>query len=39
MIYEIFKKYSQTSKKKKLIITVINSLHINDSQKNLYFWK
>ncbi len=36
MIYEIFKKYSQTSKRKKIIITIINSLHINDSQKNLY---
>lgn len=36
MILNIFKKYSETSKKKKIVITIIENLHINEKQKTLY---
>lgn len=36
MILKIFKKYSEFSKKKKLVFTLIENLNINDKQKNLY---
>lgn len=36
MILNIFKKYSETSKKKKIVITIIENLNINEKQKNLY---
>lgn len=36
MISKILKKYAQTNKKKKLLVTIIEALHINENQKNLY---
>ncbi len=36
MILNIFKKYSEKSKKKKIIITIIENLNINEKQKKLY---
>lgn len=36
MILNIFRKYSETNKKKKIIITIIQNLNINEKQKNLY---
>ncbi len=36
MILNIFKKYSEKNKKKKIIITIIENLNINEKQKNLY---
>lgn len=36
MLLKIFKKYSDIKKRKKIIITIINSLKINEKQKNLY---
>lgn len=36
MILNIFKKYSEKSKRKKIIITIIQNLNINEKQKNLY---
>lgn len=36
MILGIFKKYSETNKKKKLIITLIENLKITEKQKSLY---
>lgn len=36
MILNIFKKYSEKNKRKKIIITIINNLNINEKQKNLY---
>jgi len=36
MILNIFKKYSETNKKKKIVITIIENLHINEKQKTLY---
>ncbi len=36
MLLDIFKKYSEISKKKKIIITIIENLNINEKQKNLY---
>lgn len=36
MILSIFKKYSEINKKKKLIITIIQNLKINEKQKSLY---
>jgi hypothetical protein len=36
MILSIFKKYSETNKKKKLIITIIKNLKITEKQKALY---
>lgn len=36
MILNIFKKYSDTNKKKKIVITIIENLHINEKQKTLY---
>lgn len=36
MILNIFKKYSEKSSKKKIIITIIEKLNINETQKQLY---
>lgn len=36
MILNIFKKYSEKSKKKKIISTIIENLNINEKQKKLY---
>ncbi len=36
MILNIFKKYSEKSKKKKIITTIIENLNINEKQKKLY---
>lgn len=36
MLLNIFKKYSEINKKKKIIITIIQNLNINEKQKNLY---
>jgi len=36
MIINIFKKYSEKSKKKKIVKTIIENLNINDKQKSLY---
>lgn len=36
MILNIFKKYSEKSKKKKIIATIIENLNINEKQKKLY---
>jgi hypothetical protein len=36
MILNIFKKYTEISKKKKLIKTIISNLKISDKQKALY---
>lgn len=36
MILNIFKKYSEKSKKKKIVITIIENLNINEKQKKLY---
>lgn len=36
MLLNIFKKYSEIAKKKKIIFTIIQNLNINDKQKNLY---
>lgn len=36
MLLNIFKKYSEINKKKKIIITIIKNLNINEKQKNLY---
>lgn len=36
MILNIFKKYSEINKKKKIVITIIENLHINEKQKTLY---
>lgn len=36
MILNIFKKYSETNKKRKLVKTLIESLKISDNQKILY---
>lgn len=36
MILSIFKKYNDLQKRKKIIITIINNLKINENQKNLY---
>lgn len=36
MILNIFKKYSETNKKRKVVKTLIESLKINDKQKTLY---
>lgn len=36
MILGIFKKYSETNKKRKVVKTLIESLRISDKQKNLY---
>lgn len=36
MILNIFKKYSEVSKKKKIVKTIIENLNINDKQKSLY---
>ncbi len=36
MILNIFRKYSEKTKKKKIVITIIQNLNINDKQKNLY---
>jgi hypothetical protein len=36
MILNIFKKYSATNKKRKVVKTLIESLKINDKQKTLY---
>lgn len=36
MLLNIFKKYSEITKKKKIIFTIIQNLNINEKQKNLY---
>lgn len=36
MILNIFKKYSEKSKKKKIVTTIIENLNINEKQKKLY---
>jgi len=36
MILNIFKKYSQINKKRKLIYSIIKNLEINEEQKSLY---
>mgnify|MGYP003596783487 CR=1 FL=1 len=36
MILNIFKKYNEKSSKKKIIITIIEKLNINETQKQLY---
>lgn len=36
MLGNIFKKYSESSKKKKIVITIIENLKIKDNQKKMY---
>ena len=36
MIANLFKKYSEKSKRKKIIISIIKNLNINETQKSLY---
>lgn len=36
MILKILKKYSETNKKRKIVMTIIKNLNINEKQKDLY---
>ena len=36
MILNIFRKYTEINKRKKIIITIIENLNINEKQKQLY---
>ena len=36
MILNIFRKYTEKSKRKRIIITIIENLNISEKQKNLY---